>query len=83
VTGTIPPMPQRLPEIRRTSGRIDATCARVDRVPPRARTAQIFLTEMLAEGAYLDQVLIGRIRHDGEAEREGHYRSSHTASVNA
>jgi hypothetical protein len=38
---------------------------------------------LLAEGAYLDQALIGRIRHDGEAEREGYYRTSHTASVNA
>jgi hypothetical protein len=38
---------------------------------------------LLAEGAYLDQALIGRTRHDGEAEREGHYRTSHPASVNA
>jgi hypothetical protein len=38
---------------------------------------------LLAEGAYLDQAPIGRIRRDGEAEREGHYRTSHTASVNA
>jgi hypothetical protein len=43
----------------------------------------VFEAVLLAEGAYLDQALIGRIRQDGEAEREGHHRTSHTASVNA
>jgi hypothetical protein len=38
---------------------------------------------LLAERAYLDQALRRRIRHDGEAEREGHDRTSHTTSVNA
>jgi hypothetical protein len=53
--------------------------------PPAYRVALVDVLEavLLAEGAYLDQALIGRIRRDGEAEREGHYRTSHTASVNA
>jgi hypothetical protein len=38
---------------------------------------------VLAEGEQLDLAVIGRIRLDGEAEREGNDRASHTAGVNA
>ena len=38
---------------------------------------------VLAEGEQLDQAVIGRIRLDGEAEREGSDRAAYTAGVNA
>jgi hypothetical protein len=51
--------------------------------PVRVVGLAVLETVLLAEGERLDQALIGRIRLDGEGEREGNDRASHTAGVNA
>jgi hypothetical protein len=60
-----------------------ALATRLCQHPVRVVGPAVLEAVLLAEGEQLDQALIGRIRLDGEAEREGNDRASHTASVNA